>query len=276
VKDIPSIEKIVEVYFQDSGNGGICSIFKAMIDFLVGEICEESMKIIVDGDPSLRRVDFVPPTRNARMMQVSENNRQEALHRYLYTVAISAGISEKENLHYINYPLDNVHPYHILDSITSGPTLLELMDGDLNLLMSDEAEQRIVARRDALSIRKSIEILNDIPLDRETVLKNDKAIRLVLAKLFARCVDAGGSLRDICFLGPESCLEARLGYPQDISHVVSRVECLVYQMEETCISSFVSDVFFACKLLQTACQGGSNKIGTEKIIARKESVLKTI
>jgi hypothetical protein len=279
-KDIPSIEDMVEVYFYDSptktSEADICAIFKAMIEFLVGELCEESMKIIVEGDQNLRRVDFVPPTKNARMVNVSENNWEQALHRYLYTVAISGGISGKDNWNYINYPLDNVHPYHIIDSITSGPTLLELMNGDLNLLMSDEAEQRIVARRDALSIRRSMECMNSTPLDEPSVLKNDRVVRLALKRLFSRSVEAGGSLWDICFLGPESCLEARLGYPMDMSHVISRVECLVYQMEESCFSSFASDVFFACKILQTACQNGSSKIGTEKVIIRKESVLNSI
>lgn len=277
VKDIPSIEDMMEVYFCDPfAQANICVIFKSMIEFLVGELCEESMKIIVEGDQNLRRADFVPPTRNSRMVNVSENNWEQVLHRYMYTVAISARISGKENLHYINYPLDNVHPYHIIDSITSGPTLLELMNGDLNLLLSDEAEQRIAARQDALSLRRSMELLNKTPLDEMSVLKNDRMLKLVLNRLFSRSVEAGGSLWDICFLGPESCLEARLGYPMDMSHVLSRVECLVYQMEESCFASFASDVFFACKILQTACQNGGNKIGTEKVIARKANVLNSI
>ena len=277
MKDFPSVERMLEIYFQDptaaESNETICAIFKAMIDFLVGEICEESMKIILEGDHDLRRVDFVPPTRNARMVTVSSNNWQDVLHRYLYTVAISAGISEKESIHYINYPLDNVHPYHIIDSITSGPTLLELENGDLNLLMSDEAEQRIAARRDAIGLRRSMEMSNQSLVDRDTVLKNDRAIRMVLARLFSSSAQAGGSMWDVCFLGPESCLEARLGYPMDMSHVLSRVECLVYQMEESCFNSFASDVFYACKILQTACQNGSSKVGTEKAIAQKVTVL---
>lgn len=279
MKDFPSIETMLQIYCQDSPvgtDGNICIVFRAMVDFLVGELCEDSMRIILQGDLDLKRVDFVPPTRNARMVTTTSNNWQDVLHRYLYTVAISAGVSGKEDLQYVNYPLENVHPYHIIDSITSGPTMLELVNGDLNLLLSDETEQRIVARRDALGLRRSIDILRSAPMETELVMKNDRVIRLILAKLCSISTESGGSLWDTCFLGPESSLEARLGYPMDVSHVLSRVECLVYQMEESCFNSFAADLFFACKILQTACHKGSTKIGSEKVIAQKKSVLNSM
>jgi hypothetical protein len=166
-----------------------------------------------------------------------------------------------------------VHPYDALDKITSGPTMLELASGELSLLMTDQTEQRIQARRDALALRAASSPAAPIP----AVSTNDKMLRAILAKLWdvPAEVGPGGTLGDVCFMGPESTLEARLGYPLDMAHVVSRVECLVYQGEgEDCFRSFASDVFFANKMLDVACKRApAGKLGTAKQVGRRQAVV---
>ena len=272
-KTMPTVQDMLRTYYAASGGSDICGILGAMIDFLVGEACEDAISSILKGDPDLRRVDFVPPTRNAHMISRTDKNWQEVLHRYLYTVAISAGLFENSSMHCINYPLDNVHPYHIIDSMTSGPTLLELSICDLNPLLSDESEQRIVARRDALARYRATKTL---AITEEQIAENDRLLRLALCKLYSVSTECGGTLWDTCFLGPEAALEARIGYPIDLSHIISRVECLVYQKQEDCWNSFASDLCFVCKILQVACWKGNSKLGTDKAIAKKEAVLKSI
>jgi len=270
---IPTVQDMLRTYYATSDGKDICVVLGAMIDFLVGEACEDAISSILKGDQELRRVDFVPPTRNAHMISRTDKNWQEVLQRYLYTVAIAAGMFENSNMHCINYPLDNVHPYHIIDSMTSGPTLLELSICDLNPLLSDESEQRIVARRDALARYRAAKTHG---IDEELIAKNDRLLRLVLRQLYSVSTECGGTLWDTCFLGPEAALEARIGYPIDLSHIISRVECLVYQKEEDCWNSFASDLCFVCKILQASCWKGNAKLGTEKAIAKKEAVLKSI
>ena len=277
MKKMPTVEGMLKTYCQGEG---ACGIFVGMVDFLLSELCDDIVQQVTSGDAHLRRVDFIPPTRNARMLAATEDSWPNVLHRYLYSVAVAAArwaqtTGKKEELNFINYPLDHVHPYDVMDKITSGPTMLELATGEMSLMLTDQSEQRIQARRDALSLRAAGLINGTV--HETSIAKNDKMLRAVLAKLYEPPVDlvpgGGLSIVDISFMSPESALETRLGYPMDMAHVVSRVECLVYQMEEDCFRSFASDVFFACKMLDLACQRDtSNRLGTSKQVAKRQTL----
>jgi hypothetical protein len=280
-KNLPTLETMLRTYCH--GKGGTCAILLACVDFLLSELCEDIVDNLLTNQ-ELRRVDFIPPTRNARLMSATENSWPNVLHRYLYTVAIAAArwaetMGKKEDLNFVNYPLDHVHPYDVLDKITSGPTMLELATGEFSLMLTDESELRIEARRDALAYRQAAEVR--VPatsvLENTVVSKNDKMLRMVLAKLHSVPAELGGGLLDVCFLGPEAALEARVGMPMDLVHVVSKVEALVYQTEDECLRSFASDVFFSCKMLDVACQKATgNKLGSEKVVARRRAIARWI
>ena len=280
VKSMPTVESMLKTYCQGHG---ACGMFVGMVDFLLSELCDDIIQQVMNGDPQLRRVDFIPPTRNARMLAASEDSWPSVLHRYLYSVAVAAArwsdsAGKKADLNFVNYPLDHVHPYDVLDKITSGPTMLELATGEMSLMLSDQSEQRIHARKDALALRASAMLVGDA-VDEATVVKNDKMLRTILAKLRDVPADIaqGATIGDISFMSPESVLETRLGYPIDMAHVVSRVECLVYQMESECFKSFAADVFFACKMLDVACKKDSaNKLGTGKQVVKRQAVARWV
>jgi hypothetical protein len=281
-KKMPSVESMLQTYCQGEG---ACQIFIGMVDFLLAELCNDIVQQVTHGDVQLRRVDFIPPTRNARMLAATEYSWPSVLHRYLYSVAVAAArwaeaTGKKEDLNFINYPLDHVHPYDVLDKITSGPTMLELATGEMSLMLTDPAEQRIQARRDALSFRAAALIGGTTP-DDAIIARNDKMLRAILAKLQQVPADLSPSgalsILDISFMGPEAALETRLGYPMDMTHVVSRVESLVYQMEEDCFRSFASDVFFACKMLDVACRrDADNKFGTAKQVSKRQEMVQWV
>ncbi len=281
-KNMPTIEGMLKTYCQGEG---ACRILIGMVDFLLSELCNDIVQQVTHGDAQLRRVDFIPPTKNARMLAATHDSWPSVLHRYLYSVAIAAArwaelTGKKEDLNFINYPLDHVHPYDVMDKITSGPTMLELAAGEMSLMLTDPSEQRIQSRRDALSFR-SAALINGTTLEDSTVARNDKMLRAVLAKLQQVPEDLSPSgqlsIVDISFMGPEAALETRLGYPMDMTHVVSRVESLVYQMEEDCFRSFASDVFFACKMLDVACQRDTgNKFGTAKQVSKRQEMARWV
>ena len=281
-KKMPSVESMLKTYCQGKG---ACPIFIGMVDFLLSELCNDIVQQVMHGDAQLRRVDFIPPTRNARMLAATEHSWPSVLHRYLYSVAIAAarwaeGTGKKEDLNFINYPLDHVHPFDVMDRITSGPTMLELAAGEMSLMLTDPSEHRIQARGDALSLR-SAALINGRTPDDSIVTRNDKMLRAVLAKMQQVPADVSPSgalsIMDVSFMGPEAALVTRLGYPMDMTHVVSRVEALVYQMEEDCFRSFASDVFFACKMLDVACRrDADSKFGTAKQVSKRQDMARWI
>ena len=280
-KSMPTVESMLKTYCQGYG---ACGMLIGMVDFLLSELCDDVVAQVMNGDPHLKRVDFVPP-RSARMLGVTEDSWQNVLHRYLFMVAVAAArwadsTGKKEDLNFINYPVDFVHPYDVMDKVTTGPTMLELATGEMSLMLSDQAEHRIHAREDALALRAAATAATaGSALDEATVVKNDKMLRSILAKLRDVPPEAGqgGTMEDASFMSPESVLETRLGYPIDMSHVVSRVECLVYQMEADCFKSFAADVFFACKLLDVACKkDAAGKLGTPKQVAKRQAVARWI
>lgn len=280
VKTFPSIEEMAKWYYQDGGSGiEMCAIMNAFIEFLTDDLCESALHAILDGDQALKRIDFAPGTRSAHVIVKTPNNWQDVLHRYLFIVAMAAGLSNNEKVHYINYPVEYVHPHHIMESMISGPTGVEVATGDLNPLLPKEAEWRIRARRDALCCLESMKMAMGDAVNGtvdETVRKRDKALRLIFEALFQTVSDSGGKFVDVCFDGNEAALETRLGMPMDFSLVAAKVECLVYQSETDWLNSFASDLFYAWKMLQTALQRESNKFGTEKMIARKQDILKKV
>jgi hypothetical protein len=251
----------------------------AFIEFLTNDLCESALDAILDGNNALKRIDFAPGTRSAHVILNTQNNWQDVLHRYLFIVAMAAGLSHNEKVHYINYPMEYVHPHHIMESMTSGPTGLEVATGDLNPLLPKEAEWRIRARRDALCCLESMKLARDGSLNGaadDVLRKKDKALRLIFEALFRTTSESGGKFVDVCFDGQDAALEARHGIPIDFALIAAKVECMVYQLEIDWLNSFAADLFYAWKMLRTALQRESNTFGSDKVVGRKQDILNNI
>lgn len=281
-KSFPSMQDMAKWYYQDAEpdtERQMCSIMNAFVEFLTHDLCESALDAILDGNNALKRIDFAPGTRSAHVIVNAQNNWQDVLHRYLFIVAMAAGLSDNEKVHYINYPMEYVHPYHIMESMTSGPTGLEVATGDLNPLLPKEAEWRIRARRDALCCLESMKIVGGDSLTGavdDISRKKDKALRLIFAALFKTISDSGGKFLDVCFDGQDAALEARHGMPIDFALIGAKVECMVYQLETDWLNSFAADSFYAWKMLRTALQREGNKFGSDKVVSRKQDVLNKV
>eukprot|EP00890_Picochlorum_soloecismus_P002317 jgi/Picsp_1/3086/NSC_01308-R1_methyl- -binding domain protein 2 len=271
-KEIPTLDAMVMFYMgPETHAGDVCPLLMSFAEFLAMDICEHAMDIVMEGDISMKKVDFVPPTRNAHMLSWSNKNWQELLHRYLFTVAVAAVNSEHSDIHTINYPLEYVHPYHVIESMTLGPTELELLKGELNPLLSEETESRIAARRDALALlNASVETKASEKEEHEfEVYANlDKILRGLMCQLYLISTRNGGRLVDLCFHSKEAVLAARTGVPLDFSNIGARIEASVYLRQGDPIKSFAADVFYVCQVILLAMERAPDAFGTEKSISR--------
>lgn len=271
MNDIPTLDAMLRFYMGSKPlTGNVCPMLMSFAEFLVMDICEHAMDIVLEGDVSMKKVDFAPPTRNAHMISWSEKNWQELLHRYLFTVAVAAVNSEHSDIHTINYPLEYVHPYHVIESMTLGPTESELLQGELNPLLSDEAESRIAARRDALALlNASIETkTSNEHLEFEMYANLDIILRGLMCQLYLISTRNGGRLVDLFFHSKEAVLAARTGVPLDFSNIGARIEASVYLRQNDPIKSFAADVFYVCQVILLATERSPDAFGTEKSISR--------
>ena len=275
-KEIPTLDAMVSHYMTPKPHAGnVCPLLMSFAEFLAMDICEHAMDIVLEGDNSMKKADFVPPTRNAHMISWSNRNWQELLHRYLFTVAVAAVNSEHSDIHTVNYPLEYLHPYHVIESMTLGPTEAELLKSELNPLLSEEAESRITARRDALALlnasfeaKRSIE---EREFERHANL--DKILRGLMCQLYLISSGNGGRLIDLCFHSKEAVLAARTGVPLDFSNIGARIEASVYLHHVDPLKSFAADVFYVCQLILLALERSSDAFGTGKSISRLRDIV---
>ena len=273
---LPSLHDMINISINSCkmSNGIDCSHIMSIIgEFLASELCDNAIEIILEGSEEVKRADFVPPTRNGQLIVQSPMCWQEILFRYLFTVAVAAEATNKPALHDVNYPLDHVHPYHIVEAMTRGPAGCEIRGRHLIPLLSEEAEARIVARRDSLAVLKATKRTYGTGGDHSNDVNTAHILRHLMEQMYNIKTESGGQFTDLCFLGQNAALEARMGNPLDFATIAARVEFCVYQMDENPLESFFADINFACKIIEAACQKRTSRFWNDKMLQKMEEVV---